>query len=281
MPEITAALVKELRDETNVGMMDCKRALTETNGDKAEAIKLLREKGVAIAGKRASKTAKEGQVAASVESGGTSGVMIEVNCETDFVARNEGFQKFVQDLVEKAKDVEDGALADAVKDELTDQIAALGENLIVRRNVKYDLQGNGIIASYIHLGGKVGVLVEVGCGKEDTAGSDVFKEAVKDVTLHIAACNPQYLTREEVPADIVEAEKAIYAKQVENKPANIIDKIVEGKLGKFYQQICLVEQAYVKDTDQSITEFLASKGKELGDELEICRFTRYQLGEEA
>ncbi len=281
MAGITATLVKELRDETNVGMMDCKRALEETEGDKTEAIKLLREKGVAIAGKRASKTAKEGQVAASVETGGTSSVMIEVNCETDFVARNEVFQAFVKELVEKAKTVENDGLADAAKDELTDQIAAIGENLVVRRNVKYDVQGNGIVASYIHLGGKVGVLVEVGCEKEETKVSDVFKDAVKDVTLHIAASNPQYLVREDVSEDVIAAEREIYAKQAEGKPAQIIDKIVEGKMNKYYSQTCLVEQGFVKDPDQSVKDMLAAKGKELEDELVIRRFIRYQLGEEA
>ncbi len=281
MAEITATLVKELRDATNVGMMDCKRALTEADGDKEKAILLLRERGVAIAGKRASRSAKEGAIASELEQDGQSGVMIEVNCETDFVARNDMFQAFVQDLVAQAKTVEDNKLADTIKDLLTEKIAAIGENLIVRRNVKFDLQGSGVVASYIHLGGKVGVLVEVGCGKDSTTESDVFKEVVKDITLHIAACSPQCLTRDEVPSETVEVERSIYAKQMENKPANIIDKIIEGKLNKFYQQICLTEQAFVKDTDMSVNELLAAKGKELDDTLEIRRFARYQLGEES
>jgi elongation factor Ts len=280
MTAITASLVKELRDETNLGMMECKKALLETGGDKDEAVKLLRERGMAIAGKKASRTAKEGLIGAMVEQG-KLGVMIEVNCETDFVAKNETFQAFVGELVERAKGVGDGELADAVKSELTAKIAEIGENLIIRRNVKYDLQGPGVVACYIHLGAKVGVLLEAGCEKSDTPESDGFKEVVKDLTLHIAASNPAYLTREDVPADVVASEREIFAKQVEGKPENIIDKIVDGKLDKFYSQNCLVEQGFVKDPDQSINDLLSAQSKTLGDTLTIRRFTRYQVGADA
>lgn len=278
MAEITAAQVKELRDATNVSMMECKKALVESGGDRDQAMRLLRERGLAIAGKRADRAANQGLVAAEVLNGGKTGVMIEVNCETDFVARNESFQKFVADLLVKARDVGDGALADAVKDELNDQIAAIGENLVVRRNAKFDIQGTGTIASYIHLGGKIGILVEVGCEKDATPQSDVFKDLVRDITLHIAAANPSYLHRDEVPQDLINSEKEIFAKQVEGKPANIIEKIVEGKIDKFFGQICLVEQAFVRDPDQTITQLLASKGTELGDTLSIRRYVRYQIG---
>jgi elongation factor Ts len=280
MAEITAALVKELRDATNVGMMDCKKALVEAGGDKDKAVQLLRERGVAIAGKKASRTAKEGLVAAEVAEAGKLGVMIEVNCETDFVARNEVFQAFVAELVEKAKTVDDGALADAVSDEVTAKVAEIGENLIVRRNVKYEVQGEGKVVSYVHLGGKVGVLVEVGCSKAETTETDKFKETAKDITLHIAASNPQYLADGEVPEDVIAAERDIYAKQMKDKPAEIIDKIVDGKMKKFYSQVCLLDQGFVKDPDQTVAEMVAASGKELGDELVIRRFTRYQVGEE-
>ncbi|MBU0677710.1 MAG: translation elongation factor Ts [Verrucomicrobia bacterium] len=278
MAEITAALVKELRDATNAGMMECKRALVETGGDKDAAVKLLRERGVAIAGKKASRAANEGLLAASVWNGGKSGVIVEVNCETDFVARNDNFQGFVGELVEKAKDVDNGELADAVKDELTAKIAEIGENLIVGRNVKYEAQGFGAVVSYIHLGGKVGVLLEIGCEKDETPSSDGFKEVAKDITLHIAASNPAHLTRDEVPANVVEEERAIFAKQVEGKPANIIDKIVDGKMNKYYSQVCLVDQEFVKDNALTITQLLETKGKEVGDTLTIRRFTRFQIG---
>lgn len=278
MSQITAAQVKELREATNVSMMECKKALVEAGGDRDVAMRLLRESGLAIAGKRAERSANQGLVAAEVINGGKTGVMIEVNCETDFVARNESFQKFVADLLVKARDYEDGALADAVKDELADQIAAIGENLVVRRNTKYDVQGKGAIASYIHLGGKIGILLEVGCENDATTAKDEFKELVKDITLHIAASNPSYLKRDEVPQDVIDSEKAIFAKQVEGKPANIIEKIVEGKIDKFYGQICLLEQPFVKDPDQSVTQLLEAKGKSLGDALSIRRYTRYQIG---
>jgi len=279
MVEISAALVKELREETNVGMMECKRALVEAGGDKEKAVRILRERGLAVAGKKASRTAKDGQVAADITDGGRTGVMVEVNCETDFVARNAIFQDFMKKVVEKARTVE-GDLATAMKDEVTAKIQEIGENIIVRRHVRYQVQGNGIVASYIHLGGKVGVLLEVGCEKPETVQKDLFKEVVKDVTLHIAACNPQYLNRTEVPEKVLASEKEIYAKQVQGKPANIIEKIVLGKLDKFFQQICLLEQGFVKDPDQTVTELLATKGKELEDTLAIRRFTRYQVGEE-
>ncbi len=278
MAEITAAQVKELRDATNVSMMECKRALVETGGDKEKAMRLLRERGVAIAGKRAEKTANQGLIAAEVLNDGTKGVMVEVNCETDFVARNDNFQKFVGEVLVAARDVADGQLAEAMKDQLADQIAAIGENLIIRRNASFEVQGTGGVASYIHLGGKIGILLEVGCEKAETPASEDFRELLKDVTLHIAACSPAYLNREEVPADVVESEKAIFAKQAEGKPAQIIEKIVGGKIDKFYSQICLIEQGFVKDPDQSITQLLESTGKKLGDTLTIRRYLRYQIG---
>ena len=276
--EITAALVKELRDETGLGMMECKKALQETSGDKQAAFKVLRERGLAIAGKKATRVAKDGRVACEIYDGGRSGVMIEVNCETDFVARNASFQAFMKELVAKSKQAADGTLAEMVKDDVAAKIAEIGENIIVRRNVRYNVKGIGAIAGYIHLGEKVGVLLEVGCTQEATVGKDVFREAVKDVTLHIAASNPQALQRGDISAEVVAAEREIYAKQVENKPANIVQKIVDGKLEKFYQQVCLVEQAFVKDPDQTVAEMLAARGKELGDTLTIRRFVRYQVG---
>jgi len=193
------------------------------------------------------------------------------------VAKNENFQAFVAGLVAQARTI-DGSLADAAKDKVVAKIAEIGENIIVRRNTKYTVQGNGAVAGYIHLGGKVGVLLEVGCEKPETTQSESFKEAVKDVTLHIAAANPQFLSRADVSADVIAAEREIYAKQVEGKPANIVNKIVDGKLEKFYSQICLVEQGFVKDPDHTVADMLAARSKDLGDKLTIRRFTRYQVG---
>ena len=280
MTEVSAALVKELRDETSVGMMDCKKALVEAGGDKAQAIKLLRERGLAVAGKKAARVAKEGVVAAEILQGGRVGVMIEVNCETDFVTRNDSFKELVKQLQALAQTAPDNMLATAARELVVAKIASIGENIIVRRNIRYEVQGEGVVASYIHLGGKVGVLVEVGCGQAGTRARDEFRELVKDLTLHIAACNPQYLARQDVSAAVLQSEKEIYAKQVQNKPANIVEKIVAGKLEKFYAQSCLVEQGFVKDPEQSVTELLAARGKQLDDQLVIRRFARFQVGVE-
>ena len=281
MAEINAKQVKELREATNVGMMECKRALQEADGDMQKAIKLLRERGIAIAGKKASRATNDGLISACVYNNGQKAVMLEVNCETDFVARNENFQAFVKTLLEKAKSLADGALADAVKEELTAKITQIGENLVVNRNVGYTLQGTGRLASYVHLGGKVGVLIDVACGKSETVNSDVFSELVKDLTLQIAAANPRFLCDKDVPADVIAAEKEIYVKQMEQegKPANIIEKIVGGKVKKFFSQICLLDQEFVKDSELTITKLLAARSKDLGDTVSIRRFVRYQLGE--
>lgn len=278
MAEITAALVKQLRDATNVSMMECKRALTDAGGDMDAATRLLREKGIATAAKKATRTANQGLVSAIVADDKKSGAIIEINCETDFVARNPDFVSFVNDLTAKANQI-DGSLADAVKDKVVQKITEIGENIVVKRNVRFVMKGTGAVASYIHMGGKVGVLLEVACGRQETVNSDVFAEAVKDITLHIAACSPKCLTSVEVPADLIKSEREIFAKQVEGKPANIIDKIVDGKMSKFFSEICLVDQPFVKEPKQSVTQFLAEKSKTAGDNITITRFVRYQLGE--
>lgn len=278
MAEITAAMVQELREATNVGMMECKRALVEAAGDKDKAIRLLRERGVAIAAKKASRTANQGLISSATRDGKV-GALVEVNCETDFVAKNEGFQKFVKSLATKALDLADGTIGEAVRADVTAKVAEIGENIIAKRNIRYTLQGKGTVITYIHLAGKVGVMLEVGCSQDATVEKSAFQELVRDLTLHVTACSPKSLSREEVPAELVTAEREIYAKQVTGKPANIVDKIVDGKMGKFYAQVCLLEQGFVKDPDTSVIKLLEAKGKELGDTLSIRRFVRYQLGE--
>jgi elongation factor Ts len=277
MTEISATLVRELREATNVSMMECKKALTETNGDMAKATKLLRERGMAVAAKRAAKSTNAGVVAAAASPDGKTSALVEVNCETDFVARNEGFQVFVRNMAQKALST-DAQLSEQASDELAAQVAAIGEKIVIRRNVRFTLKGTGAIATYIHMGGKVGVLVEVGCGKAETTQADAFKVLISDLTLHVAACCPLYLTSAEVPADVLAAEREIYAKQVQDKPAQIVDKIVDGKIKKFYADTCFVDQLFVKEQKETITQLLASKGKELGDTLSIRRFVRYQMG---
>jgi len=287
---ITASLVKELRERTGVAMMECKKALTKTEGDIDAAIKLLREIGETKAEKKASRDANEGIVVAKIAESGKSGILVEVNCETDFVAKNDNFQAFVGEIASTllagdATDLEsalaltkgDGTLDAFVKG----KVLEMGENLKVRRFERLTLAGEGAVAFYIHLGGKVGVLIEVGAEKAETASSDTFKNLVKDLTLHIAATSPAGLQREDIPAELVESEKDIFRKQMEGqgKPADILEKIIEGKLGKFYSERCLLEQGFVKDPDTTIKALLESNGKELGDTLTVNSFVRFGLGE--
>lgn len=275
---VTTSMIKELRDATSMGINDCKKALEETGGDFDAAIKVLREKGAAVAAKRASKEAKEGLIAAIVSDDAQSAGMIEINCETDFVTRNEDFQGFVEELRSEALNFESDAMAAGVASRIEDKMASIGEKIMFRRNVKWTVDGTGAVTSYIHMGGKVGVLVEVSCEKAETIESPVFKELAKDLTLHVAAAAPEYLTRDEVPAELVEEEKDIARKQLEGKPENIIDKILIGKINKYYSQICFIEQGFVKEDKVSITSLLEEKGKELGDTLTVQRYIRYQLG---
>lgn len=275
---ITAKQVKELRDATNVSMMQCKKALTETNGDIDAAIKILRERGVAAAAKRADREANEGIIEAVVSADAQSGAMIEVNCETDFVSRNEAFQGFVSELAAKSVEFESGAMAEAVADQLVVKTHEMGEKIAIRRNEKMTVEGTGAIASYVHMGGRVGVLVEISCDKAETIAAPAFAELAKDITLHVAAAAPAYLKRDEVPADMVEEEMAIARKQLEGKPENIMEGILKGKTNKLYSQICLLEQGFVKEDKTSITQLLEQVGKELGDTLTIKRYIRFQLG---
>lgn len=278
MTQITAKQVKELRDITNVGMMECKKALQESNGDLDGAIKLLRERGMAVAAKKAERAANEGQVEIVISGDGKTGSMVEVNCETDFVAKNENFQAFVLELATKGLEAGDEELAGKEKENLAFKISEIGENLVIRRNARYQLQGPGAIGRYIHLGGKVGVMVEIGCENDANTASDKLVELGKEISLHVAAASPHALTRDDIDPAIVDAEKAVFAKQVEGKPANIIEKIIGGKLEKFYSQVVLLEQGFVKDPDITVQDLVAKYGKEIGDTLSIRRYVRYQIG---
>lgn len=279
MAEITAAMVQELREATNVSMMECKRALVEAGGDKEKAIRILRERGMALAAKKASRTANQGTIAAFVSPDGHTGALIELNCETDFVARNPSFQAFAQKMAEKSASI-DTSLADVAREEITAKVTEIGENIVARRNLRYQVQSEGRVVSYIHLGGKVGVLLEIDCKSKDTLAKDSFKELARDLALHIAACSPRWLTRAEVPADVLAGEREIYAKQVADKPKQIIDKIVDGKLNKFYGQVCFLEQGFVRDPNTTtITKLLDARSKELGDTLTIRCYARFQVGE--
>lgn len=287
---ITASLVNELRKKTNVGMMECKKALTETNGDIDAAVKYLREKGIVKSGNMASRGGSEGIIAARLTADGKSGILVEVNCETNFVSRNENYVKFVDDIADTlaASDAKtlDEALA-VKKDEGTvdtfvkAKVLELGENIRLRKFERFDLQDGGAIAHYIHMGGKVGVLLEVSAANGDTATKDEFRDLVKDITLHIAAAAPKGLSRDEITEEIIEAEKDIYRVQLANegKPAEMIEKIVLGKIGKFYAEAVLLEQAFIKDPDTTIKKLVETKAKEVGDTLVVKRFVRFGLGE--
>jgi elongation factor Ts len=276
MAEITAATVGKLREMTNAGMMDCKKALTEANGDINAAVDILRKKGAATAAAKATREAKEGIISQYIAPGGKLGVLVEVNCETDFVARNDMFKAFADDAAKRlATDPNSNFDADAQA-----MVAKIRENIKVARHARMEVNGNGMIAAYIHTGAKVGVLVEVGAGKESTVANDEFKQLVKDITLQIAAGHPHAVSRVEVPQDLIAKEKEIAAEQVKNKPPQAIAKIVEGKLEKFYQTYCLVDQGFVKkNSEVSVKEHVGAIAKQLGDEIQIRRFVRFQVGE--
>jgi len=274
---IDAKQVAVLREKTGAGMMDCRKALVETNGDIEAAVDVLRKKGAASAAKKAGRAANEGVIAQAILSGARTGVLVEVNCETDFVAKNESFLALTAGW---AKTLAENPTVD-LEPARVEAVTKVGENIQIRRHARIEVSGNGLVAAYIHLGGKIGVLLEVGAGKEDTVNRDEFKQLVRDITLHIAASNPTCLRRHEVPAALLERERAIYAEQTpKDKPAPVIEKIIEGKLVKFYASACLLEQPFIKNPEQTITQLVNEKAKALGDTVEVRRFIRYQVGEE-
>ncbi len=277
MAEITPALVGKLREMTNAGLMACKNALVESSGDLDGAVDILRKKGAASAAKKADREAKEGLIAQSVLPGARVGVLVEVNCETDFVARNDGFKAACDDLARKIATTPG---ADLESDRVA-LVAKIGENIQVRRQARLEVKGNGLVAAYIHTGGKVGVLVEVGAGKEGTSATEEFKQLVRDITLQIAAAHPTAVSREEVPAALIEKEREIAAQSdaLKGKPAAAMENILKGKLEKYYQTICLIEQGFVKNPDLSVKAHIASVGKTLGDEITVRGFVRFQVGE--
>lgn len=276
MAEINAALVAKLRGMTGAGMMECKKALGEAKGDLNAAVDVLRKAGTVTAGKISAREAREGVIAQYIAPGGRVGVLVEVNCQTDFVARNDMFRAFTDEV---AKRLAADPRAN-LEPEREAAVAKIRENIKIPRHARMEVAGNGMVAAYIHTGAKVGVLVEVGAGKEATVANDEFKQLVKDITLQIAAGNPYAVSREQVPAEVLAKEKEIAAEQFKNKPPQAIAKIVEGKLEKFYQTYYLVDQGFVKKNSEiSMKEHVASIAKQLGDEITIRRFVRFQIGE--
>ncbi len=276
MAEITAATVGKLREMTNAGLMNCKKALTEAKGDLDLAVDILRKKGEATAAVKASREANEGLIAQYIQPGARVGVLVEINCETDFVARNDSFRAFCEEV---ARTLAANSASD-LESLRTAQVAKLGENIKISRHHRMDVSGHGMVAAYIHTGAKVGVLVEVGAGKEATVTNDEFKQLVRDTTLQIAAGHPKWVSRDQVNPGILAKEKEIAADQVKNKPPQAVAKIVEGKLEKFFQGHCLLDQGFVKkNSEVTMKEHAASVAKQLGDEITVRRFVRFQVGE--
>ncbi len=290
---VTASMVKELREMTGAGMMDCKKALSATDGDFDKAIEFLREKGLATAEKKAGRIAAEGLVATTIKDGDKVAAIVEVNAETDFVAKNEVFQTFVKEVVEQAADT-DAADIDAFKAEkwaldtsmtvdekLAAMIAKIGENMNIRRFEKI-VSEDGIVVSYIHAAGKIGVLVEAKTENND----ERVKEALKNVAMQVAALNPKYVSTDDVPEEYKEHEKEILIAQAKNdpknanKPENIIEKMITGRLAKELKEICLLEQEYVKaENKETVAKYLEMVSKEVGTLVELKRFVRFETGE--
>ena len=290
MAAITSAMVKELRERTSAGMMDCKKALVESDGDMEKAIEWLREKGLSQAAKKASRIAAEGVVAQYVSEDGKIGAIVEVNCETDFVAKTDNFIGFANKVAKQVAlanpaDV-DAMLAQpsvddnskTISDLVSDATVAIGEKISIRRFSRYETAG--VVDTYIHLGGKVGVMVEVSA---DEAGrtNDTVKTFAHDLALQIAAAKPEAVCREEVDTTKLEKEKEILRAQAlnEGKPEKIVDRMVEGRIEKYYKEVCLLEQPFVKDGDKNIKALMAEIAKETGATLDIVRFTRFERGE--
>jgi elongation factor Ts len=288
---ITAGMVKELREMTGAGMMDCKKALAATEGDMDKAVEFLREKGLAAAEKKAGRIAAEGMVEVCVKKDGKVASIVEVNSETDFVAKNEKFREYVSAVASQAVQTSAASMDDflaepwkednslSVKEKLSSMIAVIGENMNIRRFEKIETEG--FVVSYIHGGGRIGILVDV----DSTVNNDAVQEAAKNVAMQIAAMNPKYVSDSEVPADFIAHEKEILVAQIKNdpsnskKPENIIEKMIEGRLKKELKEICLNDQVYVKDSDLSVSQYLANVSKEVGANVSVKRFVRFETGE--
>ena len=287
---VTAAMVKELREMTGAGMMDCKKALAATDGDMDKAVEFLREKGLAGATKKAGRIAAEGIVMTKVTADEKKAVVVEVNAETDFVAKNEKFQNYVSDVAEQALNTSaadiDAFLAEkwakdpslTVAEALSSQISIIGENMKIRRFAQL-AEENGFVASYTHMGGKIGVLVDV----ETDVVNDAVKEALKNVAMQVAAMSPKYTSRDEVDASFLEHEKEILLAQAKqenpNKPDNIIEKMIIGRLNKEMKEICLLDQVYVQDSDLTVAKYVDKVAKENNANVTVKKFVRFETGE--
>lgn len=286
--EISAQMVKELREQTGAGMMDCKKALAEAGGKFERAVEVLRERGIAKAASKEGRTTSEGLIVSQISSGDKLGVMVEINCETDFVARTDKFKNFVSDIAKhvatsKAGDV-DSLLSEKMTSEKTvsdlvkETIGSIGENMQIKRFARFAAEG--YVTNYIHPGDKLGVMVEIAAPKA-AADMDGFRAFARDIAMQIAATNPLAVSRDELNPTMVAKEREILRHQTENekKPAAVIDKIVDGRMEKFYSEVVLLEQPFVKDNDKTVKDIVKDRAAATGDSIQVKRFVRFRLGE--
>jgi elongation factor Ts len=276
MSTISKEDVLNLREKTGAGLIDCKRALVDSGGDMEEAISILRKKGVASAAKKAGRDAGEGIISQSISDDRKKGVLVEVNCETDFVAKNEDFIRFSSEV---AAELLSDPRVD-LEEKRTEQVAKIGENIRISRFEVLEPAGNGLVESYVHTGSKVAVLISLSSDSEDNINANSVVEMARDLCMHIAATSPLCVSREDVPTELVEKEKDIALAQAEGKPPQAIEKIVQGKLDKYFSTSCLLEQPFVKNPDQTISQLVELVSKEAGLKLKVEKFIRFQVGEE-
>ncbi len=293
MANITAAMVKELRERTGAGMMECKKALEEANGSIPDSIDVLRKRGIASAAKKATRSAKQGTVTVALSADRSSGALLEFNCESDFVARTDDFQTMVQELTTQVLESPNGTTreqfleqpyrADAtqtVSQIIAGQIGKIGENMQVARFEKIE---GGLLGAYIHAGSQLGVLLEVSGASAATASNEEIQELLRDVAMQVAAADPQFAGRDEVTPAVLEKEREIQRDRArqEGKPEAIIDKMIEGRMSKFFEECCLLEQPFIKDNALTVGQLIAEKAKKIGEPLAVVRFIRYKVGETA
>ena len=272
---ITKDSVMALREKTGAGLIDCKRALGESNGDMEEAVSLLRKKGVATAAKKSGRSASEGMIAQAISENRSKGILVEVNCETDFVAKNDDFVVFSNEI---AKELLSNPSAD-FEEKRTEQVAKIGENIKISRSETLAPVVSGLVESYVHTGSKVAVLLSVGSDSSEVHSNELVVSMAKDICMHIAATSPVCVSRDEVPSELVDKEKEIAQAQAEGKPPQAVEKIISGKLEKYFSGVSLLEQPFVKNPDQSIQQFVDQVGKEIGSQLKVEKFLRFQVGD--
>jgi elongation factor Ts len=311
MAEISAQLVKQLRERTGAGMMECKKALQEAKGDLAEAEVILRKRGIAGASKKESRSTKQGLISAFIAPDGKLGTLVEINCESDFVARTDDFKTLAADIAAhiaetkpkfvRVEDVTESERANfkahealyeqkfaknatgTIGEFVKEKIAKLGENINISRFVIYQITGNGIVGNYIHTGAQIGVLLEVHTGNSGTLSRDEFRTLIHDLAMQIAAANPQFVKKGDVPPEILGKERVIQRERAlnEGKPEKMVDKIAEGRMSKFYEEICLLDQPFIRENTISVNDLIRSTASKLGDTVAVSRFVRYKVGDSA